>query len=285
MVFFGGWFANLEYLKSMLIVNLLATIFLGWFFYFFVKKLKLSKNPLLLTIIFLFIPRFLVVRSVGAPESLFILLILLSLYFFEKNHYWLAGFFGGLATATKSPGILLFASYFLTLVERLLKEKKINLNWLGIVLIPLGLLIVFIFFWINYKDFFAYFNTGSFVPIPYPFSVFNFQKIWVKTGWLEDVLFYFFLYGMTVLSLKSVKYRSFFYFSLIFYLAIIFVEHRDISRYSLPLLPLAMIGFDKFFASKKFLIVFLILLPAIILYAVNFLKFNLMPISNWQPFL
>lgn len=280
----GGW-GKLEYLKSMIVSSLLSTVFLVMFFYFLLKKFNLTKNPLILSIIFLFLPRFLVVRSVGAPESLFILLIFLSLYFFEKERFWLAGLFGGLATITKTPGILLFFGYSLVFVERLIKEKKINWYWLGVLLIPLSLISLFAFYWKQYGDLLAYFNSGDNIHLVYPFSVFNFQKSWVGTAWLEDVIFYFFLYGLAVINLKNTKYRSFFYFSLIFFLAIVFVEHRDINRYALPLWPMAIISFERFFTSKKFLIIFLILLPAIFFYAISFLQYNIMPISDWKPFL
>ena len=276
---------NLPYLKSMVGVNLLATIGLTLFFYYLLKKFKLTNNPLLLASILLFLPRFFVVRSVGAPESLFMLLILLSLFFFEKNNFWLAGLFGGLSVTTKTPGILLFAGYGLVFIERLIKEKKVNWNWLGILLIPLGLLAVFGIYGMQYKDFFAYFHSGDNIHLVFPYSVFNFQKPWVGTAWLEDILFYFFMYGLAIINLKDSKYRSFFYFGLVFFTATLFLQHRDISRYSLPLWPLALIAFEKFFTSKKFLIIGIILLPAIFLFAWNFLLYNVMPISDWSAFL
>jgi Gpi18-like mannosyltransferase len=275
----------LPYFKSMIFVNLAATVFLTLFFYFFIKNLKLSQKPLLLSFIFLFIPKFLVVRSIGAPESLFMLLILLSIYFFEKERYFLAGLFGGLATMTKTPGILLFFAYGLVFLEKVLKTKKINWCWIGVFLIPLGLLAVFIIYAFQYKDFFAYFHSGDNIHLFYPFSVFNYKANWVRTAWLEEMVFYFFLYGLTVYNLKDSKYRSFFYFSLVFYIAIIFVQHKDIPRYSLPLWPMAAVSFEKFFTSKKFLIVFILLLPAIYLFSWNFIVYNIMPISNWQPYL
>jgi len=280
-----GGIKELAYLKSMIGVNLLATIGLVLFFYYLLKKFKLTKNPLMLASVFLFLPRFLVVRSVGAPESLFILLILLSLYFFEKEKFWLAGLFGGLSAMTKTPGILLFAGYGLVFLERWLKEKKVSWHWLGILLIPLGLLGVFGLYGKQYGDFFAYFHSGDNIHLVFPFSVFNFQKPWVGTAWLEDIIFYYFIYGLTIIYLKNIKYRSFFYFGLVFFTATLFLQHRDISRYSLALWPLALIAFEKFFTSKKFLIIFIILLPAIFLYAWNFLLYNVMPISDWSAFL
>lgn len=282
---------GLPYLKSMVGINLLSTIGLVLFFYYLLRKFKLTKNPLILASVFLFLPRFLVVRSTGAPESLFILLILLSLYFFEKDKYLLAGLFGGLATMTKTPGILLFPAYIFVILESYVSRlgrdqlKAFNFKWLYLFLIPFGLFVVFGIYAIQYKDFFAYFHSGDNIHLVFPYSVFNFQKPWVGTAWLEDVLFYYFIYGLTIIYLKDSKYRSFFYFGLIFFIATLFVQHRDISRYSLLLWPLALIAFEKFFTSKKFLIVFLILLPAIYLYGWNFLLYNVMPISDWKPFL
>lgn len=280
-----GIFGQLGYLKSMLSVNLLATIGLVLFFYYLLKKFKLTKNPLVLASVLLFLPRFLVVRSVGAPESLFILMILLSLFFFEKDRFWLAGFFGGLATMTKTPGLLLFGAYGLVFIERILRDRKINWNWLGILLIPFGLLIVFGIYAVQYKDFLAYFHSGDNIHLVFPYSVFNFQKTWVGTAWLEEIIFYYFMYGLSVIYLKDSRYRSFFYFGLVFFTATLFVQHRDISRYSLPLWPLALIAFEKFFTSKRFLLICVILLPAIFIYAWNLLLYNVMPISNWAAFL
>jgi len=275
----------LGYLKSMVFVNIISTILLCCFFYFMVRKLRLSNNPLILSIIFLFLPRFLVVRSVGAPESLFILLILLSLYFFEKEKYITSGVLGGLAAMAKAPGVLLFVAYSLVFVEKFLKTKKINLKWLAILLIPLGTFAVFLLYQVRYGDFFAYFHSGDNIHLVAPFSAFNFRNRWVSTAWLDDILFYFFIYLLSTISLFKNKYRSLFYFCLVFFTATTFVAHRDISRYSLPLWPLALIAFERFFTSKKFLLGFVILLPAIYLYAWNFLLYNVIPISDWRPFL
>ncbi len=273
------------FLKSMIFVNVLFSIILAISFYYILKKLQITLSPLILTIIFLLLPRFLVVRSIGAPESMFILWILLSLFSFERKKYFLSGIFGCLAVFTKTPAILLFPAYLLAILDSYLKDKKINWQWLNVLLIPFGLIIVFFIYQKQYGNFFAYFNSESFVPLVFPFSVFNFQKNWVGTAWLEDVFFYFLIYLLTVISLKNFKFRSFFYFALVFFIATTFVQHRDISRYSLPLWPLACIAFEKFLTSKKFVLALLLILPAIYLYAWNFLVYNIMPISNWQPFL
>lgn len=274
-------------LKSMVFTTVFFSVLLALFFYYFVKKLDFVKNPLILTLVFLFLPRFLIVRSVGAPETLFILLILLSIYFFEKNKFLASGIFGALAVTTKLPGILLFVSYGLVFLEKMIKEKKFvfNFSWLLLGLIPLGLFVVFALYAVQYNNFFAFFNTGGVVPILYPFSVFQSEARWVDTVWLEDIVLYFFIYAMAIVALYKVKNRSLFYFPLVFFIAAIFVQHRDLSRYMLPIWPFVAIAFSPFLTSKKFLIVLIFLMPAIYLYAWNFLSSNIIPVADWRPFL
>ncbi len=273
------------YLKAMILVNVVSTLLLVWMLYFILKRLQITKHPLLLSTLFLFLPRFIIVRSTGAPESLFILCIIISLFFFERKQYAISSLAGFFAVITKTPGILLFVAYAMTFLEKYIKTKKFEKSQLWILLIPSGLVAVFSLYSFQYGDFFAFFHTGGVVPMPFPFAVFNTGAKWVGTAWLEDVLFYFFLYGLTVYQLKDSKYRSFFYFSLLFFTATLFVQHRDISRYSLPLWPMACIAFEGFFSSKKFIIIFLIMIFGIYMYAWNFLAYNVMPINEWLPFL
>ncbi len=281
----GVFVKQLAYLKSMLLVNILSTIGLAGFFYYLVKKFRLTNHPMFLTATLLFLPRFLVVRVVGAPESLFMLLTLLSVYFFEKDKYFWAGIFGGLSVMVKSPGILLFGAYGLVFLERLFYKKRIELKWFWTLLIPFGLLTVFLIYWRQMGDFLAYFHSGDNIHLMFPFAVFNYQKTWVGTAWLEDVVFYYLLYGVAVVTLWKSKYRSFFYYSLVFFVATLFVQHRDISRYSLPIWPFAAIAFEKFLTDKKYRLIFFIILVGIYFYAWNFLSYNVMPIADWKPFL
>ncbi|NTU46128.1 hypothetical protein HGA88_00730 [Candidatus Roizmanbacteria bacterium] len=272
------------YVKSMIFVNVFFTVVLAIVFYAIVSRLKLSKHPLILTVVLLHLPRFLVVRSIGAPESLFLLLIISSLYFFEKENYFLAGLLGALSVWTKLPGILLFVAYSLVFVERYIRTKKIKFSYGWVKLIPVSLIALFGFYALVYTDFFAFFHTGGVVPMGLPFSQFNVNLKWIGTAWLEDILFYFALYGYTAIVLWKSKYRSFFYFAVVFFSATTLVQHRDIARYSLPMLPLTMIALEQFFTSKKFIILFIVLLPAIYLYAWNFISFNTMPVLDWSAY-
>src|SRR3989344_3403652 len=103
---------------------------------------------------------------------------------------------------------------------------------------------------------------------------------------IGEIVFLYFFYLISLFTLYHNKLlRPAFYFALIFFLAAISIQHRDISRYTLPLLPFAAIVYEKFFTSKKFLITLIILIPAIYLYAWNFMLYNIAPITDWSPFL
>lgn len=273
------------YLRAMIMVNVAATISLAFLLHFVIKDLNLSKKPLLLAGIFLFLPRFLVIRSIGSPESLFMLCILGSLYLFEREKILLASIVGALAVATKLPGILLFVTYGLVFAERFVTNKEFSWKSLYILIIPLGLVGIFGIYAVQYKDFFAYFHTNAVVPLVTPYSVFNFAAKWVQTIWLEDALFYFALYAGAIVMLKDTHYRSLFYFALTFFVATTLVQHRDIARYSLPMWPIAIIAYERIITSKKFMIAALIIIPAIYLYAWNFIGHNIAPIADWKAFL
>lgn len=198
------------YLKSMLFWPVVFACLYGCFFYYFVQKLSLSKRPLLLTLVALFFtPRFLVARVVGAPETIFLFWLLVSVYFFLVKKYWWAGLFGALATLTKSPGILLFFAYFLFWFEHYLKTKKIQWQILGVFLIPFSLLGLFGFYYWRSGDFLAYFHSGDNIHLLFPpFQVFNAQANWVGTGWLEDIIFIYLFYGLVLFTFLFLKKSS-----------------------------------------------------------------------------
>lgn len=112
------------YLNSMVLVTVFFSVMAVVTFYLLLKELRLPTNIFWLSVVFLFLPaRWLIVRSVGTPEPMFITFILLSFLFFSRalqsdslRHYVYSGLFGALAVFTKSPGILLFCAYGLYLL-------------------------------------------------------------------------------------------------------------------------------------------------------------------------
>ncbi len=280
----------LGYPWSMLGVNLLASVLAALVFYLFLKEFKYSSSPLWLAIIFLFLPaRFLAVRSIGSPESLFILFLLASFYFFKKKNYWLAGLLGGLAQLTKSPGILLFIGYTIYL----LWENRSQFNVIKLLkkaypllIIPLSLLGLFVYYRFAYHDFWAYFHSGDNIHLFWPpFQVFNASAHWVGTYWLEEIIYIFLLGSLGVIYLFKQKKFDLGIFAAVFFFTTLFVAHRDVSRYSLPLVPFLLIAFEPLLVKKEFKIAFWVILIPVFLYTISFVAGNTMPIADWSSFL
>lgn len=300
ILFIGPW--------AMLFSTLIASILAAIVFYLFIFKFKLSENPLWLSLVFLIFPaRWVVVKAVGSPEPFFILAILSSFYFFksafdkQENNLLskkkivlldllLAGIFGGVAQITKSPGFLLFAGYEFFLFTRLLKKtdsfKLFLRNSLPLLIIPLSAFGIFFFYQIKTGDFLAYFHSGDNFHLVFPpYLGFFPERNWLGTFWSEDMVWQYLLGALTITYLVKQKLYDLACFAGVFFGATLFVAHRDLARYSLPLVPFALIAFDKLIQKKEFKIALLIILPAIYFYAINFIGGNTAPVADWTPYL
>lgn len=274
---------------SMLFVTILGSFLALYFFYKHARELLSSNNALWLTFVFAIFPaRWLIVRSVGSPEPFFIATILASTYFFSKKKYLLAGLWGILAQMTKSPAILLFIAYTLQIFATNIKNFSLSTfkKYLPILLIPLGVVLVFSFYQLRMGDFWVYFKSGDNMHLFFPpFQIFNYSAPWVGTFWLEEIIFIYLIGILGVYKLYQEKLNLYFYFALTFFIPLLFVSHRDLMRYSLPLVPFLLLGFRENIIKKEFKVAIIILIIPIYLYSIAFISQNTMPISNWQPFL
>ena len=146
---------------------------------------------------------------------------------------------------------------------------------------------LFAYYRFTYGDFWVYFNSGENIhPIFWPpFQVFNLSTRWVGTFWLEDIIYLFLLEALGVILLFKQKHFDLAIFAAIFFVATFFVAHRDLSRYSLPLVPFLLIAFEPFLVKKEFKIAFWIVILPIFLYTINFIAGNTMPLADWSSFL
>ncbi len=278
--------------KAMLIATLLGSIFLTIIVFELFKTLMSEKKAFWLTIVLMFFPaRLFILRQIGAPETWFLAATLTSIYFFRDKKFVMSAIFAAIAQLFKSPGILLFISYGIIAIYELIKTKNladIFKKYFAYILVPLTVLGIFIFYYFQTGDFWAYFHSGDnfhLNKLPYLVFISN-NKPWVNTIWLEDVVYIFFLsiYGVYRL-LKKYKFDIVAIYPLVFVMATLLVAHRDISRYIAPIYPLMLIAFKKPLTDKSFKIIFVILLPAIILYAINFIIGNVAPIASWASYL
>jgi len=274
--------------KAMLLATLFGSLLFTLTSYYFYKLFFKEKTAFWLAFLSIFFPgRLFVLRLVGAPETWFLSMILLSLIFYKKKNFWLSSLFAIFAQLLKSPGILLFGAYFVIALINYQKTKKLNTNYLIYLLIPFSALGIFYFYYLATGDFLAYFHSGdNFHLTPFPYQVFVSTRSWINTIWLEDVIYVFALVFFALRNLwKKFKIDVLFVFPLIFTLATVLVAHRDISRYIAPVYPFVFLAFGKKFASSKIRPLFFILIPAVILYAINFIVGNTAPITTWAPYL
>ncbi len=287
-----------NYPYAMLIVTALSSILAIYFFMKLISQYVERKDVLFLTFLFSIFPaRWLIVRSVGSADPLFVASVIASLYFFKNKKYWLAGLWGAIAQLTKSPGILLFISYLIFLLIPVIKNKIFvpagkwieNLNLkktFPILLIPLSLIAVFSFYKIVQGDFWAYFHSGDNIHLIFPpFQIFNYSSPWVGTFWLEEIIFIYLLGAIGVYKLFQRKEYELGTFGVIFFFLSLFIAHRDLMRYSLPLVPCLFVAFSDTLIKKEFKIGLMVVIIPIYLYCLAFISQNVMPIANWGPFL
>jgi Gpi18-like mannosyltransferase len=286
-----------NYPYAMLIVTLLSSILAIYFFQKLISEYVDKKDVMFLTFLFAVFPaRWLIVRSTGSADPLFVGAIIASIYYFKNKKYWLAGLWGLIAQLTKSPGILLFASYAIYLIMPLAKEKiEITSKWLQnlnlkktypLLLIPFGLLIVFTIYYFAQGSFWAYFRSGDNIHLFFPpFQIFNYSAPWVGTFWLEEIIFIYMIGTVGVYRLFAKKEYEIAIFSTVFFVLTLFIAHRDLIRYSLPLMPFLYVAFSDVLVKKEFKIAAVVIIIPIYLFSLAFISQNVMPISNWAPFL
>jgi ABC-type multidrug transport system fused ATPase/permease subunit len=275
--------------KAMLISTLLGSVLLQIVFYRLASLYFTPKKSLLLSLIFLVLPaRFLVLRFIGAPETWFLALTISSIINYKKKRYLLSAVLAAFSVIFKSPGIILFGAYGVLFLNNYLKNHKFNFNYLTYLLIPISAIGVFFLYYIQTGDFLAYFHSGDNIHLnPLPFLVFiSTNKIWVNTIWLEDIIYIYFLGLIGIRSLYArFKINILTVYPALFLLAGLLVAHRDISRYLSPIYPFLILAFGKYLTRKSTLIVIALIVPACLLYAINFAIGNVAPVSNWGPFL
>ena len=297
---------------AMLISSQIFLIFTTLIFYHMLHKQFNQKHAFWITCIFMVFPaRWLATKSVGTPEPQFLFFTLLSIYYFNLKRYWISGLAGAAAILTKSPGILLFASMGMTLLHQSLIQSKLPLNKIQtylklpfrsqtyqhlfpaypLTLIPIALISLWFYYAQIYGNFFAYFEAGNhggalhhlFWP---PFQMFDRTQYWVGTFWLEDIIWQFSILFAGIIILWNKKPATLItWYSLIFTLSVTFVSHRDIARYTIPLIPMMFIAFAPYLSHKYTKILLLLLIIPLYLYAINFISGNTTPISDWSHFI
>jgi hypothetical protein len=240
-------FSFMGYEQAMFFVVIAASTFSVLIFYALVRDFRYSVDPFWLSIVFIFFPsRWLLYHSIGAAEPLFIMLVLASLYCFKKDWALAACALAGLATVTKIFGALLFVSYVALFIYKK-QYRRLPLT----LIIPALLGLNFLVYQFAYGDFLAYFRwNGSFMN-PVPFMDFFEPALKGSTNMAELFMAIYIIYIVGALRLR--KHPELFAVALPFALFMAFVWHPDVSRYMLPIAPLALlIAFDDIISRREF---------------------------------
>jgi hypothetical protein len=225
----------------------------AWVFYLLVRDFGYARHPLWLSLVALVLPvRWLIYHNVGGSEPLFMFFEVLSIYWFKKERYWLAGLAGFGAVFTRPPGLFLWGGFMLFLLfEAAIKTWNAHgfsipkllavINWrafTALLLLPLGLVAVFGIYGWRYGDFLAYFkiteNVTHVEVIPFPTLLTGvFESPALIFTYVLEFLGLIFLWRQRRFDLFWIGGAAFFY--------TLFLLHSDVLRYSIPFFALIVI--------------------------------------------
>ena len=271
-------FSFVGYFTATILVSLLFSLAAIIAFYELLRINRLTKKPLMLALIFIFLPpRWFISSHIGSSEPLFIFLILMSLIYFFRRRYLPSGIFLALAQLARSQAILFFIAYGLMALRDAFNHRRLPLKFWPYLLSPLGLLGFFAYLKYQYGNFFAFFEALNKWPVKasFPFQVFTaYPHPLLPTFSLEN---HFWIYLVNILATIWLFKRHQPFLALlaaIYTLAMSFIIHIDLARYNLPLIPFILIAFESIITTKSFLAAVLILLPALYGFTVKFMFFN-----------
>jgi hypothetical protein len=143
-----------------------------------------------------------------------------------------------------------------------------------------------VYYGYQFGSFWAYFQVGGNINLYWPFSVFASHMDWVSGIWNEDLIYLFAgLIGGIVLFFKDHKWSATAVFGMLYVLFVISVAHRDLARYSLPVVPIVIMGYRQVLEHKVTKLVAPILLIPIALYAWQFVLTNYQMVIDWSKYL
>ncbi len=273
------------YLESMIYINLVASMLMGCLLYLFYKNIFEAKNALTLTFVTLLLPRFWILRSTGSSEIVFMCCLLASAILLNNKHYIWAGIFAAYASFTRIHGVLWGGGVAIYYLYLYLSSRKNNPKLLWIILGSFGgFLTVCLLYLRQYGDFFAYFHTGAVVPSGFFYSQFESSAKEIKTFFLEDLLFYFGAIWLYLFDKIQKKKDALFFFVIVYFGFILTVQHRDLARYLVPIVPVIIGSAGRFLEQKQVRWMFLAILPALYWYVVNFISSNMF-LDSMLPFM
>lgn len=267
---------------SMIFTSCLFSLLFIYSCYFLIKKTNPAANPLAVSLLLIFYtPRWFIISHTGSAEPLLLFCITMMLLTFAQKRYVLSAVFGALIQLTKSQGIIIFTGISVYMIFQLFIERKKIINtltwYIPFLLIPLALIGVFSIYYVQYGNFFQYFNIREFNVTQFP----PFKLFFIYAGdfelWKEAPLFDYLIFFIPVFILLHKKLYFYAIVALIYFLPTLCLVHPDIGRYIVPLLPFAALAYSDAFSKKYIYTPMLYLTPLVYFFAVSFILTNAAP--------
>lgn len=272
-------FSFLGYYQATIFIAQVFTLFSAIAIYEFFKLLKL-RDPLTLALCFLiFTPRWFVVNHTGSSEPMFMFFFIMFLINFFKGDNLKGSLWAMLAQFTRSQGILIFVGVGLyRLYEFLIKRidfVELVKSVVRYFTVPLALILVFTLYYFQFGTFFAFFKAlENYGHIGTPFRMFGYYNESSIIFPLEVMIFSYLLYGIAVFKLISEKAYKLAAIAIPFFIPIPLLNHLDVSRYAIPLLPFIFVAYNHVFGEKYVKLAMFLSIPATMVWAAAIIVFN-----------
>lgn len=241
-------FSFVGYLPALLLVSVLATCVATILFYRLCRDVWKLASPGFLTLVFLFLPpRWLLYRSTGSTEAVYIAFALAAIFFFEQSRVGRASVAGAFATLTRISGLMIAPAFAVVLLRR---RRWREVLWLA--LIPAALAGYFLFCASRTGNFLEYFSQHS--DKMSVFQPFGFLPELFRKGLYHQAEFHILL--ALVYAVGTSRLRAFptIFWYCVFELGLhLFIATEDWSRYFLAMAPFALVvGFRDVIDTRAF---------------------------------
>jgi hypothetical protein len=270
----------LGYGAAMLFVTISAAALATLVFWQLLRELRCVQNPWLSALVFTVLPvRWIIYKSVGATEPLFLLCVFASLLCYQRDRFGWALFFAGCCTLTRIVGVLMAVIYGIDLLRT---RRWQRLPWLALVGLPL--LGTFTFYHFQYGDFWAYLSWNNHLLSARPMPLFGMFEGDYTPHSNELMFTLYAVYGLGLALLWSQPLL--FTYAAVYYVFTLFVQHDDVSRYFLSMAHVAVIvGYDRIISTRQFKLLAPALLPLGIAYTSTLIPANTADPDMYRKFL
>jgi hypothetical protein len=265
----------LGYQQALLLVSVLATGAATFLFYRLCRDVWKLASPEFLTLVFLFLPpRWLLYRSTGSTEALYMAFTLAAILFFERSRFARASVAGALATLTRISGLMIAPAFAVVLLLR--RRRLREIAWL--LVIPAALAAYFLFCASRTGNFFEYFSQHG--DKMSAFRPFGFLPDLFQKGLYHQAEFHILLALVYAVGTSRLRPFPVLFWYCVFELGLhLFISTEDWSRYFLAMAPFALVvGFREVIDTRAFRWIFAPYVVAALFYA-----WSVIPLNGCRP--